>query len=575
MALHRFGSHLLQSTLIALQYFSSKDENSSSHVNKKVTAKHGELLRTSPELVVDISDQVASFIPEALRDQFASHIMRTILLILSGQKIVGEQVRSKKSKAFQKDNKFAALLASREQESFSIPPSFGKALRSLLDSTFTVLSNEDEVKGLCVDPIAGPTLALIIRSNVPLDPSMDAKRTSLLNICLDSTSSDDDRDRSAHVETLLRDNVGSHVLEAIVGALDSHRLRLFWSRYVQGRLGKLGSHPTANYVIAAALRHVDASLFQDICKEISTDGEALVHNQRLGIFSALVERGSNLGAFSDEQVKDFWQSERTDCVAVQCVLAAFDFNPKHDGKEGSALVRALLSSKTRKDLKKENKKRLKRDSANKPDKKRKREQKEVEDGEDGDGDGDVPDILKVTVQGSLLCQAIGRLKEPAQVPLLESILALEDLLTLARDPTAVHVLLALLQSTQLAFSQRSRLSTRVLSELVGLLNDKFGSRVVDAAFDRSDIFFKEKMAKSCLQHERLLLSSVYGRYFLKRCQIGTYRRDVQQWKQQIKAAQQQEVEKQHLLPASKAPQVTTNKTFSKLDQDLDAILTRV
>ena len=128
-----------------------------------------------------------------------------------------------------------------------------------------------------------------------------------------------------------------------------------------------------------------------------------------------------------------------------------------------------------------------------------------------------------------MLQRIAQLREPNQTWLYES-LCTEPLGTWCRSSTAVHVVLAALTSRTASFAQRRMLVRALLPKLLDLCDDAWGSRVADALWLSADGFTKEKIAQSAVQHEKRLLASAYGRFFVRRLRLGLYRKDVDEWK---------------------------------------------
>ena len=70
----------------------------------------------------------------------------------------------------------------------------------------------------------------------------------------------------------------------------------------------------------------------------------------------------------------------------------------------------------------------------------------------------------------------------------------------------------------------------VMPMLIDLCDDAWGSRVADALWLSADGFTKEKMAQLVIGHEKRLLASTYGRFFVRRLRLGVYRKNVDEWK---------------------------------------------
>lgn len=101
-------------------------------------------------------------------------------------------------------------------------------------------------------------------------------------------------ERQDYVEHLLRDQAGSHLLEALLLHAPPRIFSLLWSTYFTGRLGKLGVHPVGNYVVAKGVRRLDADELAGVLGE-SGEWARAVKRSRLGVISAVVNRSAELG----------------------------------------------------------------------------------------------------------------------------------------------------------------------------------------------------------------------------------------------------------------------------------------
>lgn len=119
-------------------------------------------------------------------------------------------------------------------------------------------------------------------------------------------------------------------------------------------------------------------------------------------------------------------------------------------------------------------------------------------------------------------------------------LALPSSLPYATNPTASHVYLLALSSPTGSYAQRRRLLLALLPQLHLLSDDKYGSRISDAVWDRADGFMKGKIIKDLAsddEKERQLNGSFYGRFLLKRVGMQLYRKDMYKWKDWVKTLQ--------------------------------------
>jgi nucleolar protein 9 len=591
LSCHRFGSHLLQSTLLALQSAASQEEKE--NLGEKKRNGDGKELRSAQQLVLDISKELHLHTSEMLPDQFGTHVLRTLLLVLSGQasNAALQNQRSKKSRSFQEKTQSTRLVKEEETSKHFIPPSFKESLKGILESIKGGL-DASQMKGLSTDAVAGPTLTLFVELSLSMS-DQNAKgldQDSLLTVILDGLVASESPQRSDYLESLMKDSVGSHMLQRLVSLVDEEVIGRLWQVYSKGSLCKLGVHPIANFVIAAIVRRLGEKddAFGQACKEIEKAGDSLLKHQKLGILVALADRSLELSRLhpfvevAPNEVRQYkkkeqnvWTDDSVQSKAARAILSAFGFS-QQDESEGSGedgakglLINTLASGKTKKSYRKEVKRM--REKA----KERTVEEesaKEAVDEVKEETNAQTKEELLVSMQGSLLCQSLLRLPEPGNTPLIDSILTLPSLLPLSTNPISVHIILAPFQeNASTAFAQRISLSTKILSELSPMLSDKFASRAIDCVFDKSDAFFKEKIMRRCIEEENTILTTNFGRYFLKRVNISLFRKDVGMWKRQMKDRKLKNEEKKEEAVAVKQSLERPNKK-AKVDQELDLIL---
>lgn len=102
-------------------------------------------------------------------------------------------------------------------------------------------------------------------------------------------------EREDYVEHLLRDQSGSHLLEALLLYSPDRIFGLLWSTYFVGRLNKLSVHPVGNYVVAKGISRLSADQLGELVEKESGDWGRAVKRSRLGVVSAVVKRSSEVG----------------------------------------------------------------------------------------------------------------------------------------------------------------------------------------------------------------------------------------------------------------------------------------
>lgn len=479
LAKHRFASHVVQACLATLQpavtlehatlqHFHSATSNgaaasSAAYTSDTATIVNEDgILRSATQLILDIAEELSAdqeLLAGLVTDSFGSHVLRSLLCVLTGRNIqidsgssthaaAAADLRSRRSAKFRtrKAPKTPSSQLSSEELLVVIP--------DLLYNRSTTLRQEilqdadtDVVRRWATDPVASPLLQLLIEAeadSLPFDAGHNAQswKGSLADTLLGSfiTSpppAEESSTKDVYVETSLRDSVASHALQLCLERAPPSTAALFFSIYIRNRMAKLCIHPAANHVVASLIRRLSPSDLRNTIEEMSKIATGMVKEQMVGCLQAVVDRVVEVVS-SGDSVDDEGKRELVKQVS-EVVLAAFRLK----GKEGEGLkllVPAVLALKTRKaylhtfgaHLKKANEKedgkggkKRGRDGKAKPKKKSKYVLQKEAAAAAKDEEEEEPWTMESsyelppsesTIQGSLLLQSLLRLPGPAAPP---------------------------------------------------------------------------------------------------------------------------------------------------------------
>lgn len=196
-------------------------------------------------------------------DVYGSHIIRLLLGLLVGDR-PSEQtsvVRSKRSKSF-------AARHHQPQQTFQklaprqVPDSFKSAANGIIAAIFQDL-DFDALARFALNPLTSPVLqqVLSVASKLATDETSDLSSRIL------GFDGKDSSERSPFVEKLLRDPVGSHLLQKVVQQLDGPSFHRLYLIYFRKRLEELSSHPLANFVVQELIAGVRTKVELDMILE--------------------------------------------------------------------------------------------------------------------------------------------------------------------------------------------------------------------------------------------------------------------------------------------------------------------
>ncbi|KAF9418858.1 Nucleolar protein 9 [Entomortierella beljakovae] len=488
---HRFASHVCQ-TLITLSADAVEREVKSNElkvkIDEEVPQEDGVLL-SAEEMILNMCKQTQEEFTALISDPFASHILRVIIHVLAGRAVGDDgtgkgNVRSKKSAKYNDANNSKTSTGSFRPTRL-VPPSFKDMLRTITSTMMNGLS-DSIVRSLAVHQVANPVLQLLLEvlskdDEVAKDQLVDKL---LMDITREEEPGYKNSDRDAYVETLLRDQVGSHLLEKIVQVASPALFQKFYISYFRGRLVKLSFHPIANYVIQQFFVNAKTPLqLEMMVTEVLPEFENFLKFGRPGVIRAVVEACKNVGACHKEVIKGLCNAFHT-----------------HSPIERKDFMHVVLNMETYEAL-------LER-----------REQQESA-------------KPKFHPQGAVILQHLLQFPEEHSKVVVDSYFAQKDELMYAwtMDPVGSHVIEAFLTSPTLNLKVKRKILKSFLGKYHSMALDKYGGHTVDKCWAVSDIEMKEKIATELLEHEHALSQSFHGKFILRNCKIDQFKRKKEEW----------------------------------------------
>lgn len=275
MSRNRFASHVLQRLL-----------NASFEVIREESAQKSEpqKLLSCTQLIVAVYEELEPELVNAFTDPFASHVLRTLFIILSGGKSEVEcLLRSEGSKSFQKQNKISTSVPLEHLS--AIPQPFSDAMNRC---TGVLLEQFGSFHELVFDKVASPTLQLLLS----VCPSQVCDKI-LAQILAESSA-----DRVKFVEKLSFDKIGSHFLQAVIRKISKESLLACFASCFRGRVVEFLTDPIANYVLQEVISATKSEeIFLDILRELSAPStcSTLPVRKKIPIFVKAAETARRFG----------------------------------------------------------------------------------------------------------------------------------------------------------------------------------------------------------------------------------------------------------------------------------------
>ncbi|KAG8745782.1 Nucleolar protein 9 [Ceratobasidium sp. 414] len=506
LAQHRFGSHVCQTLFEVSTSTVSRETHGRVAKAPDAEAEVG-VLRTMSELVLAACEEILPSLPRLILNPFAAHVVLSLLLLLSptiaqpvdSTKPHASLVRSKKSAAYKsRQGPMKSVLESgtgRDTTAVA-PPSFGEIAGRFVDTLKDTL-DANEVRALAADKAANPVLQAIIELEAKQNKSGSpgSLMDSVLMGAISALHQNDQLEHSDYIETLLRDPTASHLFETLVQHTPEQTFRMLWSLYFKNKLGKLSSHPVANFVVGKAILRLDAEMLLEAIREVDGVASKLVKTARTGVLKSLVDRATALQSHQD--------------AISKCISQAVGI----DDSQVQLLVPCLLTLKTVKVYVK---------GAN----------LENNQGAEDASNAAVTDPAEPTVQGAILIQSMIRLSDLHNQTIVQSIQAqgVEKLIAISRNPISSRVLDVFLESPSVQTRDKRNFLLSLMGHYHTLVDDRIGSRIGDRCWQCADPYLKERIAKSILPHEGALAASYYGKYFARNLHLTMLKRDPAAWR---------------------------------------------
>ncbi|KAI9511254.1 armadillo-type protein [Russula earlei] len=518
---HRFASHVVQTLLTVAPDTIARESRG---VAPTVEDSDKGQLRTLTQLILDFSEEILPSLPVLIMDQFASHVVRALFLLLCPHLFKSDAphksqsfVRSRKSVAWKaRQDPLKSIFGSMRNkgqtgEESAPPPAFHEFSRRCVTTLRTTL-DANEVRSLAANKAACPVLQMAIEMEA--DQGLSDEPGSLMDYVLVGLISASHNDPSVmpeasdYLATLLRDPTSSHLLETIISRCPETVFRILWLTYFERSLKKLAMHPVANFVIAKAVERADAEQLSYALYELQ-DSFGKLRQTRIGVLRAFIERTASLGILEKE--------------ICEAICSAFQVGTEEDQMSFVLCALSLKSTTEYAAAVRENAAAL-ANPKSQVEVYEKRSQKSR--------DGTLPGPLEPTTTGALLLQSLLRLHAPHNALVLNSIesLSSQELLALAHHPAASRVLDAIIDGTTIPPRSRRTLLRAMEAQFADVIDDRIGARVGARCWAAADPYLKEKLAQALLPHAARLAGSSYARFFTRGLALSLLQRKPEEWR---------------------------------------------
>lgn len=423
-----------------------------------------------------------------MTDRFASHVLRVLLVVLSGAPLAKE---NKNKSVLQSKRKEKVGIAGTERgqdwvlEKRPVPKSFLEALEKTINASASTLDTAN-LRLLATHALGNPTLQLLLKLELAHFGKSRAKdENSIIHKMLPDDPIAEGTESAAFINGLVYDPIGSRLLETIIESAPGKLFKQIYSEFFKERMGSLSRNEIAGYVAGKILERLGKDDLDEAMRQIVEQIPNLVERNRTAIIKTLLER----------------------CIArdVDTSLIKDQLEAVYSGPHGFEVTRILRVSESPAENLKQNGKQ---------------------------------DHSPEKVHGSLLAQTMMAVDGPLGDLIFDSLAKLTPELSvqLARDPTASRTLQAALTAQHASVIFRRKMIQQFYGHVGELALDPAASRVIDAVWHGTHglAFIRERIAEELAENENSLRESFVGRAVWRNWRMDLYKRKRGDWVKQSK-----------------------------------------
>ena len=519
---HRFASHCCETLFLRCAPIVTQELTAT--VDEEQRKADAEAIHVSMEnLFLYTVNELEGNLGYLMTDHFASHTIRVLLVVLSGKPLqsaaTNSMLQSKKKEKIDVNNH--ATESQEANEGYrTVPDSFYVAVDKMITSITAGLDSTN-LRALAMHPTGNPVLQLLLEIECMRFGKQNSNdERSLIRRLLPDDIPEEGTEGASFINGLLYDAVGSRLLEAIIQFSPGKLFKALYRCLLKERLATLARNDIASYVVIRILERLSKEDLEYAMNQLTPQISALIERSRTLVIKTLIERCHvrqlETKSVADAFLKIYGQDEATGLIS----LLKLDTSPD-DGMNQNR--KKQLSS------------------------------------EEVGG-----------LHSSLLVQAMLVTPGPLRDFVTSSLLAMktEDLLAMAKDRTATHVLQGSLTCLDQSSLFRRKMVQRLLGHILGLATHAIASHVVDAIWPATEglLFLREKIAEEMLANEKEIRDSFFGRAVWRNWMMDLYNRRRREWLSRAKGLTKGSVQ-EHDVHAEKYKQRSGTKTSIDLARE--------
>jgi nucleolar protein 9 len=471
---NRYASHVLQAIVAAVHRSLRVKIAEDDEDGEEKTKALEQLHQTFQSLVKSL---IANLY-DSMTGTYSSHVFRSAILCLAGMPLPSK-MRARSSRGyrefFQQDKEQALIVPYLQ-----LPEAF---IATLTLAANAMKDDASQLADLLYHNTASPCLQTMLQA---LQQTKAAKSCDALCLAILGSFSEGNP-----LTTAIATPVASHTIEVCLQVGSADVVQQIFDQGFRTRCLEQATHGIANFVFQKLLKRADVGAVEAVCDELLDNMEDVLAE---GTGSVLVELIAATGRCQTRQG-----------LVIKALAAAFHFDWESNGAD---VARCLLSVST-----------LERWG-------------ELLAEPEG-----VPMHLKYTSLGSQMVQSVASMDAICNKGLVNAFgkLSQDEFKEMACHKHGSFALQALLASPSVGGKRKSKLISHLVPSIPELATNKFGSHIVDAAWDAAGIKTKEAMAAALVAKESSVKDTPQGKFVWRNCKLDVFKRNKDDWYVQWKS----------------------------------------
>jgi nucleolar protein 9 len=447
------------------------------------------------DLFLHTLQELDTYLGYLMMDKFASHTLRVLLAVLSGQPLSrSEKVSVLHSK---KKEHISVVHATEDVISLDkrvVPESFTTALEKFVSQSISGFDTSF-LQSLAMHPTGNPTLQLLLQLELTVFGKQKAKdENSIIHKLLPDDPITEGSESGSFINGCVYDPLGSRLLETIIKYAPGKLFKTIYRTFFKARVAILARNDVASYIVCALLTRLSKDDLKDATDLLVAQMQTLADRNRTVVIKTLIERCS---------VRDVDPSPIADALGKA-----------YGGPNGFDITQLL---------------RLSNSTADSPALDANKEKSTTK-----------AQYASEKLHGSLLAQAMAAVPGRLGNLILDSLprLGTPLLLQIAKDQNASRALQAALTVPNATVISRRKIIQKFYGYIGEMALDPSASHVIDAIWTGTQglAFIRERIAEELAENEPAMRESYVGRAVWRNWKMDMYKRRRKDWVAESRAS---------------------------------------